>query len=130
MGGKLMLKSVLTTLLAIILFFCASFFEQRYLKKTFNEFYQIIEKTEIKLNGENPSNEDAEALEIFWFEKKRKLHAIIPHNDVKEIDLWVSECSAYTQKSMYDEAISKLQVLKTLAKQVPSALIFKFENIF
>ena len=125
-----MLKSVITTLLAIILFFVASFFEQRYLKKTFDEFYTIIEKTEIKLSGENPSNEDAEGLKIFWLEKKRRLHSIIPHNDVKEIDLWVSECSAYTQKSMYDEALSKLEVLKTLAVQVPSALIFKFENIF
>ena len=125
-----MLKSVITTLLAIILFLMASFFEQRYLKKTFDEFYLIIEKTEIKLNGENPSNEDAESLKIFWLEKKRRLHAIIPHNDVKEIDLWVSECSAYTQKSMYDEALSKLEVLKTLAVQVPYALIFKFENIF
>ena len=109
-----MLKSVITTLLATILFFCASFAEQKYIKKTFSELYQIIEKTEIKLSGEKASQEDAESLKIFWLEKKRTLHVIIPHNDVKEIDLWVNECSAYTQKSMYTEAISKLQVLKTL----------------
>lgn len=125
-----MLKSALTTLLAVFLLFEASFLEQKYLAKTFNDFYQIIEKTQIKISSSNPSIEDAEGLKIFWLKNKKRLHAVIPHNDVKEIDLWVSECSAYTKLGMFEEAICKLEVLKTLAKEVPASFILRFENIF
>lgn len=125
-----MRKTLLTTLLAVFLFASSCYLEQLYVKKTFKEFLQIIEITRLKLEGENPALQEVNGLEIFWLENKKKLHAVIPHNDIKEIDLWVSECNAYAKIKKYDEALCKLVVLKTLAEQIPRTFILRFENIF
>ena len=125
-----MLKSLITMLCALFLLICANFLEQITVQKTFDEFYQIIEATQSKLQGENPTLSDSESLEDFWLDKKRNLHVWIPHTEIKEIDLWVSECVAYTRLGQFDEAITKLDVLKILASQVPHNFSLLLENLF
>ena len=125
-----MLKSLITMLCALFLLICANFLEQITVQKTFDEFYQIIEATQSKLQGENPTLSDSESLEDFWLDKKRNLHVWIPHTEIKEIDLWVSECVAYTRLGQFDEAVTKLDVLKVLASQVPHNFSLLLENLF
>ena len=125
-----MLKSLITMLCALFLLICANFSEQIIVQKTFDEFYQIIEATQSKLQGETPTLSDSESLEDFWLDKKRSLHVWIPHTEIKEIDLWVSECVAYTRLGQFDEAITKLDVLKVLASQVPHNFSLLLENLF
>ena len=125
-----MLKSVLTMLLAVFLLIGATFAEQIIVQNTFLEFEEVIEQTHAKLMAESPSKLDADGLESFWLEKKRKLHVWIPHAEIKEIDLWVSECVAYAQSSDFKEAVCKLEVLKTLTSQIPKNFSLKLENLF
>ncbi len=125
-----MLKSVLTMLLALFLLLGATFAEQITVQNTFDDFCTVIEQTQSKLSGENPSKLDADALEDFWLDKKQRLHAWIPHAEIKEIELWVSECVAYTQIEDFEEAYTKLDVLKTLAMQIPKNFSLKIENLF
>ncbi len=125
-----MIKSLLTMLLALFLLIDATFAEQIIVQRTFDEFTVIIEQTQTKLSSENPSKLDADGLENFWFDKKQKLHVWIPHTEIKEIELWVSECVAYTQIEDFDEAYTKLDVLKTLAMQIPKNFSLQLENLF
>ena len=125
-----MIKSIFTTLIAIFILIGASIWENKQISNTFNTFYNFLEQSEEKLKSENASPLDVKILEDFWLDKKRSLHVWIPHNDIKEIDLWVSECVAYTKAKKYDEAVCKIEVLKLLAKQVPNTFILKLENIF
>lgn len=125
-----MIKSIITTFLAISILFCASILENNYVDKTFDTFYNFLKQSETKLESKNVSLQDIEVLEGFWLDKKRSLHIFIPHNDIKEIDLWIAECVAYAKAENYPEAISKIKVLKLLAKQIPNTFLLKFENIF
>jgi len=125
-----MIKSIFTTLIAILVLIGASIWESKQINNTFDTFYDFLEQSEQKLKSESASPLDLKVLEDFWLDKKRSLHVWIPHNDIKEIDLWVSECVAYTEAKKYDEAICKIEVLKVLAKQVPNTFILKLENIF
>ena len=117
-------------LLAVFLLISATFYEQKTVQSSFKNFNEIICVTQDKLQGENPSVLDCEGLVDFWLKEKKGLHVWIPHAEIKEIDLWVSECSAYTKLSMFDEAITKLDVLKTLATQLPKNFSFRIENLF
>lgn len=125
-----MLKTLLTMLLALFLLIGATFAEQYVVQENFKNFNAVIEQTQAKLHSSSPSTQDAEGLEDFWLETKHDLHAWIPHTEIKEIDLWVSECCAYTKLGMYDEASTKLEVLKTLANQVPHNFSLLIENLF
>lgn len=125
-----MVKTIVTTVLAITILLCAGFLENKQVNEVFNEFYVFLECTEEKLNNKTATALDTEILEKFWLKKKRTLHIWIPHNDIKEIDLWMAECVAYTNEKDYDEALCKIKVLKVLTKQVPFNFILKIENVF
>lgn len=125
-----MIKTIISTLVAIAILICAGIYENKQVSNSFNAFYDFLQQTEIKLENKTASVQDALALENFWFEKKRKLHVWIPHNDIKEIDLWMAECVAYSNNGDFDECLCKIKVLKVLAKQVPFNFILKLENIF
>lgn len=125
-----MKKSILTAIIAILLLFCCAFLESKNVNDTFNVFYDFLEQTELKIKRETITNEDARVLKDFWLEKKKILHIWIPHADIKEIDLWLGETLAFTENENYKEALTKIKVLKILAKQIPSTFSLRIENIF
>ncbi len=125
-----MKKSILTAIIAILLLFCCAFLESKTVNDTFNVFYDFLEQTELKIKRETITNEDARVLKDFWLEKKKILHIWIPHADIKEIDLWLGETLAFTENENYEEALTKIKVLKILAKQIPSTFSLRIENIF
>jgi len=86
----------------------------------------MIEKAE----NETATEEDMINLQKNWEEKKRYLHAFIPHNEIKEIGLWLSEAIAFTKYENYEELTDKLKVLYDLSIQVPKQFLVRFENIF
>ena len=125
-----MKKSILTAIIAILLLFCCAFLENKTVNDTFNVFYDFLEQTELKIKRETITSEDARVLKDFWLEKKKILHIWIPHADIKEIDLWLGETLAFTENENYEEALTKIKVLKILAKQIPSTFSLRIENIF
>lgn len=125
-----MVRSIITALCALALLFCAGTYENYYVGKTFSTFSVYIEQTSEKLKKETASTEDARALQNFWLEKKQKLHIFIPHNEIKEIDLWLAECVAFTEEKNFEEARTKLVVLEKLSDQIPRTFLLKAENIF
>ena len=49
--------------------------------------------------------------------KKKVLHIFIPHNEIKEIDLWLSESATLVRDKEWKDAISKIEVLIELSEQ-------------
>ena len=125
-----MVKALISAIVSLFIIVGASAFEQNYLNNSFDEFEKIVKITYEKTENHTAVKEDVLTAQKTWVEKKKTLHIFIPHNDIKEIDLWVSECSAYTKLSMFDEAITKLDVLKTLATQLPKNFSLRIENLF
>lgn len=125
-----MVKSIISSLCALIILFAASYGEGAYIKNTFDDFSIFLVQTNEKLEKQTASTQDALALQNFWKEKKRVLHIFIPHNEIKEIDLWLSECVAFLKEQNYEEARTKIVVLLSLCEQIPKTFLLKIENIF
>lgn len=125
-----MTKTIVTIVISALILALCSYGEYSEVNKTFETFYDFLEQTDVKLKSENASTNDAVALRDFWLEKKKSLHVWIPHADIKEVDLWLSETVAFTENGKFDEARSKIVVLKGLAKQIPETYLIRIENIF
>ena len=54
----------------------------------------------------------------------------ISHNEIKEIDLWLAESVILVKDKKWTDALSKLEVLKELAEQLPRNFILTLENVF
>ena len=99
------------------------------IKKSFGEFSTYAQVLYLKEQDESATVDDALILQKNWLKFKSKLHVYIPHNEIKEMDLWVSECVGYTKAKNFKEAKSKLEVIIELTQQIPKTFKFDIENI-
>lgn len=125
-----MVKSIISSLCALIILFAASYGEGAYIKNTFDDFSIFLVQTNEKLEKQTASTQDALALQNFWKEKKRVLHIFIPHNEIKEIDLWLAEAVKPVKNEKWEDALSKIEVLKELLEQIPKTFALSIENVF
>lgn len=124
-----MVKAIISTMLAILLVIGASILEQIYLNNSFNEFKQVLQSVQEKTEEEIAVKEDILNVQKLWLKKKKSLHIFIPHNDIREIDLWIAEAVSLVEKDNFEDALSKIEVVIELVEQIPKTYKLKVENI-
>lgn len=125
-----MVKSIISLLICSAIIFAGAIIENIYMKKSFNELIYMLDVVYEKFETEEATKEDVLAVQEFWHSKKTSMHAYIPHTELKELDLWISECVTYTKYQKYEDAQAKIEVVKELCEQIPKSFTFKFENVF
>ena len=125
-----MVKSVISMIIVAVLLFCMAAFEADFVKRQFCEFDTVLEVLYEKVSDETATEDDVYAVQKNWLDKKRYLHAFIPHNEIKEIDLWLAESVKLVREKEWTDAVSKIEVLKELSEQIPKTFSVTWENIF
>ncbi len=125
-----MVKDIITIIVSVAFLTGIAFAEDVTIKKSFNNFADYAEILYTKEEECTATYDDAIILQRNWIKFKERLHVYIPHNEIREIDLWVSECVGYTKDGNYKEAKSKLEVIIELTQQIPKTFKFGIENIF
>ncbi len=124
-----MVKSIISAVVGFIILIIGTIIEFGAINNTFNDFNQQLKILEQKTQNEIAVESDAEKVYEFWVEQKRTLHILIPHNEIKEIDLWLLECQSLIQTEMYEDALSKIQVVLGLVEQIPKTFSLRIENV-
>ena len=125
-----MVKGIVSILLSLLVIAGGTWIEQRSIRKDFSNFDVILHTLEDKMEMQNVKGEDVLAVQKWWIQKKSKLHAYIPHNEIKDIDHWLAESVSLVQTGDYDLALSKIEVLRELCEHIPGTFRITFENIF
>ena len=58
------------------------------------------------------------------------MHLFIPHNDIKEVELWIAEACTLVEYEEFIEALAKIDVVIELSEQIPKMYVFAPQNIF
>ena len=124
-----MVKSIISTLLAIALLITLSIIEQSIITNTFDELKENLSVVYAKTENQTALKDDILAYQKFWIKKKEYLHVFIPHNEIKEIDLWIGESSSLIENKKYEDALSKLEVVMELIEQIPKTFTLRIENV-
>lgn len=125
-----MVKSVITVIVSALILAGAAIYEQIYVDSAFDRLFEqalIMQEKEI---NKTATPADAENVRNCWIKEKEKMHAFIPHNDIKELDMWLSEGIAFTKSGKYEEAYTKYVVIADLCKSIPKGYLIRFENVF
>lgn len=125
-----MVRSIISALAVIVILFSISIGEQYLLRKSFGEFKEEAVCVYKKVEEETAVKEDAVSLQKFWLEKKKTLHLFIPHNDIKEVELWLAEACTLIENKEFVDALSKIDVVIELCEQIPTMYVFTPQNIF
>ena len=124
-----MVKTIISMTVVTIILIVGAWFESNFVSRQFNEFHTVLESLYEKVDDETAVMDDVYAVQKNWIEKKKYLHAFIPHNEIKEVDLWLSEAVTLVRDKEWCDAISKIEVLKELAEQIPRTFKILWENI-
>lgn len=124
-----MVKSLVSIISVIIILLCGAFYENDFVTRQFEEFNSVMNVLYEKTENKTATEEDVKAVRENWAEKKRYLHIFIPHNEIKEIDLWISEMVTLVNDEKWEDAVSKAQVLLYLSTEIPKTFLFRRENI-
>ena len=124
-----MVKTIVSMVLVSIILFGSALYESSFIKRQFVEFDSLLEVLYEKVENETAIEEDVLSVQKNWLEKKKYLHVFIPHTEIKEVDLWLSESVTLVQNKKWEDALSKVEVLRELAEQIPKTFTLKIENV-
>ena len=125
-----MVKSLITVLVSALILAGAAVYEQIYVNSAFQSLIEkatIMQEKELSKTATEP---DARNVKEFWIKEKEKMHAFVSHNDIKELDMWLSEGVAFTKSGKYEEAFTKYVVIEDLCRSIPKGYLIRFENVF
>lgn len=125
-----MVRCIITIIVSVCLITLGSVFENVYMKKSFSELHNMLDQVGYKIENKSVQTDDILSLQNLWLEKKSKLHAFVPHTELKEVDLWISECVTYVKYKKFEDAGAKIEVVRELTEQIPRNFILQFENLF
>ncbi len=124
-----MVKTIISMLGALVIFIGGALYERDFVTRQFDELEEVLEILYDKIDEKTATQEDVYAVQKNWLNKKRYLHIFIPHNDIKEIDLWLAETVTLVRDKEWSDAISKVEVLIELTEQIPKTFELTLENI-
>lgn len=124
-----MVKTIISVICVTLLLTVGTIFETNFISRQFEEFNVVLCTLYDKIDDQTATQDDVYAVQKNWIEKKRYLHAFIPHNEIKEVDLWLSETATLVRDKEWHDAISKIEVLKELSEQIPHTFKISWENI-
>lgn len=125
-----MVKSFISIICVAVILGIGAIWENHFINTKFEDFSQNISIVYQKVDQKTATMDDVYALQKNWLSKKKLLHSFIPHNEIKEVDLWLAETATLVRDKQWEDAISKLEVLKELAEQIPKTFSISFANIF
>ena len=125
----MVVKTIISILVVFSLLIVGSFCEHNFVNKQFKEFNQVLTVLYEKIDDNTATQDDVYAVQKNWLSKKKVLHIYIPHNEIKEIDLWLSESATLVRDKEWKDAISKIEVLIELSEQIPKTFVLSWENI-
>lgn len=125
-----MVKSVVTVIVSALILTGAAIYEQIYVNSAFDRLLEQAVIMQEKETNKTATPADAENVRNCWIKEKEKMHAFISHNDIKELDMWLSEGIAFTKSGKYEEAYTKYVVIADLCKSIPKGYLIRFENVF
>ncbi|MBR5439817.1 MAG: DUF4363 family protein [Clostridia bacterium] len=125
-----MVRSFISAIIVIAILFSISIGEQYLLRKNFGEFKESAVCVYKKIEDETAVKEDVLSLQKQWLQKKETLHLFIPHNDIKEVELWIAEACTLVENKEFLDALAKIDVVIELSEQIPKMYTFAPQNIF
>jgi hypothetical protein len=124
-----MVKTLISMIFVALILLSGIIYENDFVNRQFVEMQTVLDVLYQKVDEKTATQDDVYAVQKNWIEKKKVLHIFIPHNEIKEIDLWLSESATLVRDKEWSDAISKIEVLKELTEQIPKTFKLSWENL-
>lgn len=125
-----MVKTIISIIITACLIIFAAIFENFFVSRSFSKIETAVLTLQEKTEEKTATRNDALIVKTLWDTEKKKLHIVVPHNDISYVDYWLGEAISLVETQNYDDALSRIEVLYTICKQIPQTYKISFENVF
>ncbi len=112
------MKSIIIPLIALALVVGFGIYEVISINKIYGGFEDKIDYMITLAENKSLTEEEYDYFCQEWLEVRAKSELFLPHNDVYEINLRVSETKAYVKERDYELCLGHLAVMKDLANYI------------
>lgn len=124
-----MLKRIIILILILAVVFSLATVEKIAINNTFEILQYRLEIITEALASEQIHIRDIESLISFWERQKKILYMVIPHIEIRNIEVYLYQLKNAVEFGKYFEASEYAHVLLAQTKSVPKTFIFCLENI-
>ena len=124
-----MVKSAISIIVVSLILIAGTIYETNFVSRQFKEFDTMLATLYEKVDDHTAVEDDVLAVQKNWIDKKMHLHVFVSHNEIKEIELWIAEAVTLVRNEQWEDAISKIEVLRELSEQLPKSFSISIENI-
>ena len=112
------MKHVIIPIIVLVLILGIGAFESICLYDTFKKFENRVDQLILSANQQTLTTEQFDEFEDYWHKIRKKSEFFLPHSDVYEITLRVSEVKAYVIEQDYELCVAHFLVIKELCSYV------------
>ena len=123
-------KIILTVVLVVVIL-ALGIGEQVFMQKAFDDLVARCEEIQqLLINKDYSEARKAVAQTKEWWAGKRNiLEFTCPNNDIKDIYKEIGELEGTLQSEMYDDSITRTNVIKSMAENSKNLLAYRIKNI-
>ena len=112
------MKNILIPILVLIFLVGAGIAEALIVNNIFEDFIAETDKLIELAKNEELMQEKFDAYDSMWYDVREKCEFFLPHSDVYELNLRVSETKGYVENKDFESCLVQLEVVKRLAMYV------------
>lgn len=112
------MKNILIPILVLLFLVGAGIAEALIVNNIFDEFVAETDKLIELAKKEELTQEQFDRYDKMWYDVREKCEFFLPHNDVYELNLRVSETKGYVETGDFDSCLVQLEVVRRLAMYV------------
>lgn len=125
------MKKIVFAVIVVVLILSCGIVEQLFVQNTFDQLQvKAVEIYDLLQEKRYDSALDAtQSMQEWWEVKRDWLEFLCPNNDIKEIIREMSELEGSQLASMYDDSVTRANVLKEMARNSKNLLAYKWKNV-
>ena len=124
------MRNYIIPAIILLLLIGGGIFEDISLDRSVKQCAEIVETVIQKTEDQTAKEEDVLSFSDIWDKTKSRLHTYIPHTEIREVDIWISEAKSFVATQDFELARAKLVVVKDKILSIPDSFQTTFGNVF
>lgn len=125
-----MSKRIIILVLILAIVATLAVCEHKILEDIFKELEFRLVLLDYDLQNSNANINDINEIIRYWEQRRKVLHLVIPHADIRPIEIYLYQLKNAIEYEKYFEASEYAEVLISQVENLPKSFIFCAENIF
>lgn len=124
------MRNYIIPAIILLLLIGGGIFEDISLERSVRDCAEIVETVIQKTEEKTAKEEDVLSFSDIWDKTKSRLHTYIPHTEIREVDMWLSEAKSFVATQDFEFARAKLVVVRDKILSIPDSFRTTFGNVF